>query len=96
MDSRTEVEYAFSREELLPVLQTLRETLRTGNVPLDSPARLEEALQEMVRRFGGEADITVRRSPAALVTPEYWRVRLAGIDSTTRDRLETLLRGGRE
>ena len=79
------VEYAFTRAELQPVLQAIRDTLGCGALPLDSPARLQEALATLIRSVGGCGDPTVRRSPAALLTPEYWQIRLDETDTHTLD-----------
>ena len=91
---RSDVEYALSREELQPLLPALRKGLGWGSAPLDSPARLEEALEALVARLGGDADVTVRRSPATLMSPEYWHIRFGSLDRRTHEALEPLL--GRE
>ena len=79
------VEYAFTRAQLQPVLQAIRDTLGCGALPLDSPARLQEALVTLIKSVGGCGDPTVRRSPAALLTPEYWQIRLDATDAHTID-----------
>jgi hypothetical protein len=89
-----DVEYALSREELAPLLPALREGLGWGSAALDSPARLEQALGALVTRLGGHADVSVRRSPATLMSPEYWHIRFQALDRPTHDALEPLL--GRE
>jgi hypothetical protein len=81
------VEYSFTRGELQPVLQAIRDTLGCGAVALDTPARLQEALEALIRSVSGEGDPSVRRSPGALLTPEYWHIRL---DATDRRTLATL------
>ena len=77
------VEYAYTRGELQPVLQAVRDTLGCGALALDSPARLQDALGTLIASVGGCGDATVRRSPAALLTPEYWQIRLDGTDDHT-------------
>lgn len=91
----TSSEYVFTRAELQPVLQAIRVTLACGSVPLDSPLRLEEALTTLVRGLGGRGDVIVRRSPAALLTPEYWQIVLAGFDGPTHASLAELFREAR-
>ena len=77
------VEFAYSRGELQPVLKAIRDTLGCGAVPLDTPARLQDALTSLIRSVSGSGDPTVRRSPAALLTPEYWHIRLDATDRRT-------------
>lgn len=90
-----DAEYVFTRAELQPVLHAIRASLGCGAVPLDSPHRLQDALTTLVRGLGGSGDIAVRRSPAALLTPEYWQVALAGVDSATHASLVKVFRMGR-
>ena len=78
-----DVEYSFSRADLQPILGAIRETLGCGPVPLDSPARLEDALRHLIATFGGRGEPRVRRSPAALLTPEYWSISINRIDART-------------
>ncbi len=82
-DEMLTVEYSYSRGELQPVLQAIRDTLGCGALPLDTPARLQEALATLIRSVSGVGDPTVRRSPAALLTPEYWHIRLDASDRRT-------------
>lgn len=82
-DEMLTVEYSYSRGELQPVLQAIRDTLGCGAVPLDTPARLHEALATLIRSLSGVGDPTVRRSPAALLTPEYWHIRIDATDQRT-------------
>ena len=77
------VEFAYTRGELLPVLAAIRDTLGCGALPLDTPARLQEALATVIRSVGGNGDPNVRRSPAALLTPEYWHLRFDATDERT-------------
>ena len=79
------VEFAYSRAQLQPVLQIIRDTLGCGALPLDSPARLQDALVTLIMSVGGSSDPSVRRSPAALLTPEYWQIRIDGTDERTLD-----------
>ena len=85
------VEYAFTRAELQPVLQAIRDTLGCGAVALDTPARLQEALETLIRSVSGEGDVSVLRSPGALLTPEYWRIRLEETDRRTLAILEDVV-----
>ena len=77
------VEFSYTRGELLPVLAAIRDTLGCGALPLDTPARLQEALATVIRSVGGNGDPNVRRSPAALLTPEYWHLRFDATDERT-------------
>jgi hypothetical protein len=88
-------EYVFTRAELQPVLQAIRATVACGAVPLDSPLRLQEALTMVVRGLGGPGDVVVRRSPAALLTPEYWQIVLTSMDGRMLASLAELFRGAR-
>jgi hypothetical protein len=90
---RFDLDHSFSRDELGPFTHRLRAELRCGPLPLDSPARLEEALGRLVHSLGGDAEISVVRSPAALLTPEYWRVHIAGVDSNIHATLEEVMTG---
>jgi hypothetical protein len=65
------------------VLKVIRDTLGCGAVSLDTPARLQDALAALIRSVSGAGDPTVRRSPAALLTPEYWHIRLDATDQRT-------------
>jgi hypothetical protein len=85
------VEYSFTRAELQPVVQAIRDTLGCGAVALDTPARLQEALEALIRSVSGEGDPSVRRSPAALLTPEYWHIRLDGTNRRTLTILEDVV-----
>jgi hypothetical protein len=82
-DEMLTVEYSYSRGELQPVLQAIRDTLGCGAVPLDTPDRLQEALATLIRSVAGAGDPSVRRSPAALLSPEYWHIRLDATDERT-------------
>lgn len=82
-DSIVTAEFCYTRGELVPVLAAIRDTLGCGAVPLDTPARLQEALATVIRSVGGNGDPTVRRSPAALLTPEYWHLRFDATDERT-------------
>jgi hypothetical protein len=89
-----DVEYSFSRTELQPVLRSIRETLGCGAVPLDSPARLQDALSTLIKSLGGQGEPNVRRSPAALLTPEYWSIGIARLDPITRVAMSELIERG--
>ena len=91
----TTSEYIFTHTELQPVLQAIRVRLACGPIPLDSPLRLQEALTTLVKGLGSPGDVSVRRSPAALMTPEYWHIVLAGLDRPTHNSLAELFRGAR-
>jgi hypothetical protein len=84
------VDVVFTRAELQPVLDAIRAEL-VHSLPLDSPHRLQDALHTVIRRGTGHGEVTVRRSPAALLTPEYWHVMVTGVDEGTDDRLRSLL-----
>lgn len=90
-------EFTCTRGELVPVLAAIRDTLGCGAVPLDTPARLQEALAKVIRSVGGNGDPTVRRSPAALLTPEYWHLRFDATDERTLATLAEIIgrRGAR-
>lgn len=87
-----EVEYSLSRSDLQPVLRSIRESLGLGATALDSPARLQGALATLLRSLGGRGEPSVRRSPATLLTPEYWHVRIAGTDAATLAAIGGLIR----
>jgi hypothetical protein len=89
------VEYVFTRAELQPVLSGIRTSLGCGEVALDSPHRLQDALTTLIREANGRADVSVRRSPAALLTPEYWQIVLTGLDDPTHVILRELFAAGR-
>lgn len=86
-----DVEYSFSRTELQPILRSIRETLGCGATPLDSPARLEDALAALIASFGGQGEPNVRRSPAALLTPEYWSIGITRVDPATLAAMNELI-----
>jgi hypothetical protein len=87
--------YVFTRADLQPVLGAIRRSLGDDAVPLDSPLRLQDALAAVIRGLGGHGEVVVNRSPAALVTPEYWQIGLAGLDAPTHSALTRLFRTGR-
>jgi hypothetical protein len=91
----TTSEYVFTRSELQPVLQAIRVKVACGPIPLDSPLRLEEALTSLLKGLGGRGSVVVRRSPAALMTPEYWQIVLAGLDPATHAQLAEMFQGAR-
>jgi hypothetical protein len=90
-----DAEYVFTRDDLTHVIPSIRASLGCGAVPLDSPQRLQDALRTVIAGLGGCGDVTVRRSPAALLTPEYWHVSLRGLDGATAAALRTLLADAR-
>ena len=89
-----DVEYSFSRTDLQPILGAIRDRLGCGAVPLDSPARLEDALRQLIASFGGRGEPRVRRSPAALLTPEYWSIAITRIDARTLGAVGALVERG--
>ncbi len=89
------VEFVFTRPELQPVLAAIRTALECGAVPMDSPQLLQDALRTLVRNLDGRAGVSVRRSPAALLTPEYWQIVLVDVDTTTHAALRELFSEGR-
>jgi hypothetical protein len=62
---------------------------------LDSPARVETALAELIGRTGGHGRPLVVRSPAGLYTPEYWHIRIDDADAVTRAEIGHLVGGRR-
>src|SRR5260221_384750 len=82
-DEIMHTEYVFTRTELQLVLGAIQASLGFGAVPLDSPQRLQDALTSLIANLGGRGEVEVRRSPAALLTPEYWQVGLVGLDEPT-------------
>jgi hypothetical protein len=62
------------------------------SIALDSPAQLQESLAALIGGVEGQATVTVRRSPAALLTPEYWWIQARGINRETMAALSQLLR----
>jgi hypothetical protein len=88
-------EYVYTRTELQPVLTALREALGCGAVPLDSPHRLQDALGTLIRGMGGRGEVSVRRSPAALLTPEYWQIVFTDLDGRTHAEIREKLMVGR-
>ena len=94
-DEIMHTEYVFTRTELQPVLGAIQASLGFGAVPLDSPQRLQDALMSLIATLGGRGDVEVRRSPAALLTPEYWQVGLVGLDQPTHAALLEIFRTAR-
>ena len=88
-------EYVFTRTELQPVLRAIRAALDGGSIPMDSPGRLQEALGTLIVDLGGVGEVTVRRSPAALLTPEYWQITLTNLDVRTHAAVDAVVRAGR-
>jgi len=67
-----------------------------GSTPrLDSPARVQAALTELIAGLGGRGRPLVVRSPAGLYTPEYWHVTIDDADPVTRAELGRLVGGRR-
>ncbi len=90
-----DAQYVFTRSDLQPVLGAIRLSLGDGSMQLDSPLRLQDALARLICGLGGRGRATVRRSPAALLTPEYWQIGLAGLDPPTHAAMLELFRTGR-
>jgi hypothetical protein len=88
-------EFVFTRAELQPVLHAIRSSLGCGAVSLDSPHRLQDALRTLIRALNGRGDVAVRRSPAALLTPEYWQIDVTDLDPRTAGALRELFAAGR-
>jgi hypothetical protein len=88
-------EFVFTRADLQPVLHAIRGSLGCGDVALDSPHRLQDALRTLIRALDGRGEVTVRRSPAALLTPEYWQIDLTDLDSRTAAALRDLFTAAR-
>ena len=93
-DDLVNAEYVFMRAELRVVGRAILFALGRDAAPLDTPSRLQEAVMALIRSVGGRGEAVVRRSPAALLTPEYWRIVLLQVDSATRDDLLRVLRTG--
>lgn len=89
------MEYVFTRPELQPVLQAVRSALGLHTLPLDSPQRLQDAVAKLICSVDGRGDVVVRRSPAALLTPEYWQIALTNLDAPTHAVLTDIFRAGR-
>jgi len=94
-DASVSADYVFTRADLGAVIHAIRDSLDCGAVALDSPHRLQDALRTLIGDLGGRGDVTVRRSPAALLTPEYWRVDFTGLDPRTDATLRSLFAGAR-
>jgi hypothetical protein len=94
-DDVVSAEFVFTRQELQPVILAIRTALSCGAVALDSPQRLQDALCTLITGLGGEGTVSVRRSPAALLTPEYWQIALSRVDAPTHTALVELFRMGR-
>lgn len=86
----------FTRAELQPVLHAIRASLGCGAVALDSPHRLQDALRSLIGALDGRGEVAVRRSPAALLTPEYWQIDLVDLDAATAQALRDLFGAGRQ
>ena len=89
------VEFVFTRADLQPVVAAIRAAIGGDPVPLDSPHRVQNAVATLIRMRRGRGDVVVSRSPAALLTPEYWQVRLTGLDVPTHRMLAQIFRVGR-
>ena len=89
-------EYVFTRTELQPVLRAILAAIDGGSIALDSPRRLQDALETLIVDLGGVAEVTVRRSPAALLTPEYWQINLTNLDVRTHAAVAAVVRAGRQ
>jgi len=86
-----DLEYSLSPTELQQLRRSIRSSLGLGATALDSPAQLEGALATIVRSLGGRGNPSVHRSPATLLAPEYWHVRIDGSDPTTIAALAALI-----
>ncbi len=93
-DPPSDAEYAFSRADLGGFLDAVRGYVGEDGSRLDSPALLTRALQAIIVRLDGSGTADVRRSPAGLQTPEYWRVHLRGADARTLAAFEQAVRIG--
>jgi hypothetical protein len=90
-----DAQFVFTRAELTPVMGAIRSALGTDSQSLDTPVRLQAALATLIRQHGSPGEVAVRRSPAALLTPEYWHVDLEGVDDSAHGALLELFRAGR-
>lgn len=89
--SEGELAVVMTRPEIDVLAVTLERRLG-GTVPrLDSPARVQAALAELIERAGGRGRPLVVRSPAGLHTPEYWHIRIDDADRASRAELGHLV-----
>jgi hypothetical protein len=88
-------EFVFTRAELQPVLHAIQSSLGCGTMSLDSPHRLQDALRTLIRSLNGRGEVAVRRSPAALLTPEYWQIDVTDLDPRTAGTFRDLFTVGR-
>jgi hypothetical protein len=84
-------QYTFPRPDLLALADALRIRLGDRSRPIGSPDELTTAIVAAVGEAEPVGRVEVLRIPAALHTPETWRVRLDGVSVSTRDVLESLL-----
>ena len=87
-----DVEYVFTRHELQAVASAVVAALGDDAVALDTPVRVQQALVTLIGRSGGRGEVVVRRSPAALLTPEYWQIAVTQADRRANACLVNVLR----
>jgi hypothetical protein len=90
-DESFDLNVVFSPTELDELIAALRRVTDLGPVAPDTPAGLENALRKFVCGLGHTADIDVIRNPAALISPECWRINVSGLDRGARDAVEPML-----
>lgn len=90
-----ELAVALTRAEMDTLAATLELRLGAATPRLDSPARVQAAIESLIAALGGHGRPLVVRSPAGLYTPEYWHIRIEGADAATRAELGRLVGGRR-
>jgi hypothetical protein len=78
---RSHAALVFTRSQLESAVSRIGAPEAGVAARLNSPARIEEALQGLIRSIGGTGTVVVRRTPAGLVSPEYWRIQLVDLDA---------------
>ena len=81
-----DVEVAVTRQQLGQLVARLSPAPKGSDAV--SPVGLALILTQAITNAGGQGRPNVTRSPAALHTPEYWRVRIDAADTVARRILE--------
>jgi hypothetical protein len=90
-----EMAVVLTRAEMDTLAATLELRLGATTPRLDSPARVQAAIETLIAALGGHGRPLVVRSPAGLYTPEYWHIRIEDADAATRAELGRLVGGRR-
>jgi hypothetical protein len=90
-----EMAVVLTRAEMDTLAATLELRLGAATPRLDSPARVQAALEALIAALGGLGRPLVVRSPAGLYTPEYWHIRIDDADTVTHAELGRLVGGRR-